>query len=131
MSLLDELHGALRNARAALDAVGPKPTGDPHAIHACALVVRQHGDDVAAAAGKVAAVPAATAWVGPGADRLAMHAGMTAQEARSAAHELYEIADHLERESKRVRDEQERWAHARKTAQGVIDDITSSIGRVL
>lgn len=128
VSVLGDLQAALRGAQALLDAVGDKPIGDPAAIKACAGRVRALAGEVFDAGGAVAQVPTSVAWVGPGADRLAQHAGMAAAEARSAALELGEIADHLDREAKRVHEEQVRWQLGRDQAMRRINEIRSAIG---
>jgi len=130
MSLLDELKGALRSAQAACDAIGPKPIGEPDQIRACARLVRQQGDDVATAAARIGSIPAATDWQAPGADQLAVHAGSASREAKAAARELHEIADHLDREWQRVRDEQERWTTARQGFERKMNEIRGAIGRI-
>lgn len=128
VSVLGDLQAALRGAQALLDAVGDKPIGNPDEIKACADRVRVLAGDAFDAGGAVAQVPTAVAWVGPGADRLALHASTSAAEARSAALELGEIADHLDREAVRVREEQARWQLGRDQAMRRINEIRSAIG---
>ncbi|MEH3054099.1 MAG: hypothetical protein PGN13_08865 [Patulibacter minatonensis] len=131
MSLLDDLHSALRGAQLALDTLGPRPIGDPRAIKAAADRVREAGDAAAHAATSAAAVPDASTLSGRSADQLRAHSRNAVGEARSAAAELHDIADFLGREVKRVQREIDDWELGRRKANNTINEIKSAIGRVL
>jgi uncharacterized protein YukE len=123
MSLFDELNAGLQAAERALGALGPRPEGDPAALHALAGAVRQEADTVASIGRLERSIPETIVFEGPAARRFDANAAEVAESVFVAQRTLDAAADEIEQAARRIADAQADYDRQHTGLLGEVADL--------
>lgn len=123
MGLFDELSAGLQAAERALGALGPRPDGDPAALHALAGAVRQEADTVASIGRLERSIPETLVFEGPAARRFDSNAAQVAESLFVSQRTLDSAADEIERAARKIAHEQAEYDRHHNGLLGQVADL--------
>jgi uncharacterized protein YukE len=123
VSLFDELSAGLQAAERALGTLGPRPEGDPAALHALARAVRQEADTVASLGRLERSIPETVVFEGPAAQRFDANASQVAESLFVSQRTLDAAADEIERAARTIEHAQAEYDRHHKGLLGQVADF--------
>jgi uncharacterized protein YukE len=130
VGLFDDISASLQAAERALGALGPRPEGDPGALHALAGTVRQEADTVASIGRLERAVPETLVFEGPAARRLDANAADVAESLFVSQRTLDDAAAEIERAAHKIEHAQAEYDRHHRGLLGQVADLGHQLAKV-